>query len=322
MPMAASHPFSLARRAPQAALLPDGRRLHLQDGPIDLVIEAVGAPDAVAQAYAVATERFTGLLDALCAELPVLRAAVIPGTCTLKGIVARRMWHAVAPFAGEIFITPMAAVAGAVAEEVLVALAIPGIARAYVNNGGDIALYLPAGARFSVGLVDRPDRPRVVGTAEITHDSLVRGVATSGWRGRSFSLGIADAVTVLAPTAAMADAAATVIANAVDLPGHPGVERTPACDIQLDSDLGARRVTRHVPDLSPHDCAQALAAGHACAEDLMRRGLICGAALHLQGESVGTGSAFAHLSQDPSSAGVQAAIPFPTPQPEQGRPHA
>ena len=42
--------------------------------------------------------------------------------------------------------------------------------------------------------------------------SPVRGVATSGWRGRSHSLGIADSVTVLAATAAMADAAATVIA--------------------------------------------------------------------------------------------------------------
>ena len=50
----------------------------------------------------------------------------------------------------------------------------------------------------------------------------MRGIATSGWRGRSFSLGIADAVTVLAATAAEADAAATMIANAVDLPGHPG----------------------------------------------------------------------------------------------------
>jgi ApbE superfamily uncharacterized protein (UPF0280 family) len=32
-------------------------------------------------------------------------------------------------------------------------------------------------------------------------------------------------VTVLARDAATADAAATLIANAVDLPGHPGVER-------------------------------------------------------------------------------------------------
>ena len=72
------------------------------------------------------------------------------------------------------------------------------------------------------------------------------GVATSGRHGRSFSLGIADAVTVLARTASQADAAATIIANAVDLPGHPAVRRMPANELQPDSDLGARPVTRDV----------------------------------------------------------------------------
>ena len=66
----------------------------------------------------------------------------------------------------------------------------------------------------------------------------MRGIATSGWRGRSFSLGIADAVTVLADRAAAADAAATIIANAVDLPGHPAIVRVPACELAPDSDLG------------------------------------------------------------------------------------
>ncbi len=322
MPMARAQPLQPACRAPQAALLPDGRRLHLQDGPIDLVIEAAGAREAVARAYDAAIARFTGLLDDLCVELPALRTAASPDCCPVQGMVAQRMWRAVAPYAAAGFITPMAAVAGAVAEEVLAALVRPGISRAYVNNGGDIALYLPLGAQFSVGLIDRPDRPRLIGTAILTHDSPVRGVATSGWRGRSFSLGIADAVTILAPTAAMADAAATVVANAVDLPNHPAVERVPACEILPDSDLGRRRVTRQVPDLSPPERARALAAGRACAEDLIRRGLICGAALHLQGDSVSAGAALGFLSQDLLPGGAPAAGPFATPQPEQGRPHA
>ena len=69
-------------RRPQIALLPDGRRLHLQDGPIDLVIEACGDRAEVEIAYAAAAESFTGLLDRLCDELPELRrqnAARIPG---------------------------------------------------------------------------------------------------------------------------------------------------------------------------------------------------------------------------------------------------
>ncbi|QRG09567.1 UPF0280 family protein [Xanthobacter dioxanivorans] len=306
------------RRAPQAALLPDGRRLHLQDGPIDLVIEATGDEAAVRRAHGDAVERFTGLLDGLCAELPGLRAAAEADRCPVRGQVAQRMWRAVAPFARDGFITPMAAVAGAVAEEVLLAFHRPGITRAYVNNGGDIALYLPQGARFTVGLVDRPDAPRIVGTSALAWDGPVRGVATSGWRGRSFSLGIADAVTILAPTAAMADAAATVVANAVDLPGHPGIVRVPADTLQPDSDLGPRPVTRAVPALTAAERALALGHGLALARSLVTRGLICAAALHLQGESASTDPL--SLPVDGNTVAVDG--PFVPPEPEQGRAHA
>jgi uncharacterized protein len=113
----------------------------------------------------------------------------------------------------------------------------------------------------------------------------VRGIATSGWRGRSFSLGIADAVTVLADRAAMADAAATVIANAVDLPGHPGIVRVPARELAPDSDLGELLVTQGVGKLSASEIDAALDAGMAVAESLLSEGLIHSAALHLHGES-------------------------------------
>ena len=92
-------------------------------------------------------------------------------------------------------------------------------------------------------------------------DDPVRGIATSGWRGRSFSLGIADAVTVVARTAAMADAAATMVANAVDL-AHPGIRRRPACDLHCDSDLGQRLVTVAVPVLTPGDLREIVAIRH------------------------------------------------------------
>lgn len=303
--MMPARPLPAVPRAPQVARLADGRRLHLQDGPIDLVIEADGPAGVVDAAYGAAAHRFAGLLDELCAELPVLRAPAAPEASPLQGPIARRMWEAVRPFTGAHFITPMAAVAGAVAQEVLAALVRPGLSRAYVNNGGDIALHLEAGATFTVGLVDRPDRPRIVGTALIQASDPVRGVATSGWRGRSFSLGIADAVTVLADTASRADAAATIIANAVDLPGHPGILRVPANHLQPDSDLSDRLVTRAVPDLSPAERTRALEAGLARAHDLVRRGLIHAAALHLQGESAGTGPQLALNTQlsSPAPAG-------------------
>src|SRR3954463_3198529 len=145
------------KRLPQIALLKDGRRLHLQDGPIDLIVEAKAAENEVRAAYHAAAHRFTGLLDELCAELSDLRQPATPAGCALRGVIARRMYAAVAPFAGDHFITPMAAVAGAVAEEILCAmLDVSQLDRAYVNNGGDIALHLADGEQFTVGLMDRP----------------------------------------------------------------------------------------------------------------------------------------------------------------------
>src|SRR6202167_5511783 len=269
------------RAPPQQRRLADGR-LHLQDGPIDLIIEAFGEASAVEAAYVGAWSRFATILDELCAELPLLRAQPSANSPTPQGAVARRMAAAVAPFHERRFVTPMAAVAGAVAEEVLGAMtAGRRLARAYVNNGGDIALHLGRGETFSIGMVDRPDRPSLIGRASIEAADNVRGVATSGWRGRSFSLGAADAVTVLAASAALADAAATLIANAVDLPGHPAIRRTPACDLDPQSDLGVRRVTVAGGPLPPGESERALASGAEEAELWRDLGLIEAAALRV-----------------------------------------
>lgn len=275
----------------QVRLLDDGRRLHLQDGPIDLICGGFGRSEAVRAAYAAAASSMRDLLDRLCAELPALRYRSGPLAPPLRDPVARRMAAAVATYAAETFITPMAAVAGAVAEAVLAAMVgAADLDRAYVNNGGDIALQCGPGQHFAIGLIDRPDRPSLFGRVRVEHGDPVRGIATSGWRGRSFSLGIADSVTVLAESAAAADAAATVIANAVDLPGHPAVHRAPARDLQPDSDLGGLFVTRGVDALSPADAAEALTRGRAYASRLLQRGLIVGAALQLQGRVDTVGS--------------------------------
>ena len=287
------------RRLPQIALLPGGKRLHLQDGPIDLIVEAEGREADIRAAYAAAARRLEGLLDELCAELPELRKPAHPIHSPLQGVVPRRMQAAVAPFAADCFITPMAAVAGSVAEEILAAMlnAAP-LSRAYVNNGGDIALYLEPGEQFRVGLMDRPDRQGLMRTLVIDAEHPSRGIATSGRHGRSFSLGIADAVTVLAKTASRADAAATIIANAVDLPGHPAIIRKPANELQVDSDLGPRLVTREVGNLSETEIAQALAAGETRARQLLAAGLIDCAALCLFGEILVVGMQQAQMRHD------------------------
>lgn len=251
-----------------------GNRLHLHHGPIDLILWAEG-PGAEA-GYTYAARRFDGLLAELVAELPALRS---PDPHPFTGPVAQAMAAAVAPYRPA-FITPMAAVAGAVADAVMAALTAKGdITRAYANNGGDIALHLAPGQSLTIAVAGQSER------ITVRHTDPVRGIATSGWRGRSFSLGIADAVTALAPTAAMADAAATMIANAVDLPGHPAITRRPACDLQADSDLGPRPVTMAVGPLSRADAALALTRGLTAATTYRVRGLITSAALYLHPEA-------------------------------------
>jgi len=270
----------------RAKFLPDGRRLHLQDGPIDLIIEAQGSEAAVTCAYDAACDRFTSLLDELCVELPLLRRPMTPESAAPQGPVARRMAEVARIYADRHFITPMVAVAGAGAEAILAAMtAAAPLTRAYVNNGGDIALHLTLGTSFEVGMVDRPDHPRLFGKLRVRAEDDVRGVATSGRHGRSFSLGIADAVTVLAADAPTADAAATMIANAVDLPDHPRIIRVPADSLQPDSDLGTRLVTRSVGVLDPHEISRALTRGVRFAEQLLEEGRIRAAALHLFGET-------------------------------------
>jgi len=176
------------REPPIIRMLPDERRLHLHDGPIDLIVEAFGSRGEIRAAYEAAARRFLTVLDELCAELPLLRTpARHPNKARPCSVVARRMTDAVRPFATQHFITPMAAVAGAVAEEIHETMtAAANLSRAYVNNGGDIALHLAAGEYFQIGMIERPDRLSLFGSINLHASQAIRGIATSGWRGRSF----------------------------------------------------------------------------------------------------------------------------------------
>jgi ApbE superfamily uncharacterized protein (UPF0280 family) len=264
-------------------------RWHFQHGPIDLIIDIDADRETRERSIAACWDEFQHVLPTLVGELPALRRGVsdLP---LVRGPVAQRMLRACAPFADVRFITPMAAVAGAVADHLIAVFDRPGVKRACINNGGDIAIRLSPGAKYRVGIWSRLDRP-VSSTGGIgpldsaftlDEDTPVRGIATSGWRGRSFSLGIADSVTVLAHDAAAADAAATLIANAVNC-DYPGIVRLPAEQLKDDSDLGSRLVTVDVPPLPPSVIATALSRGRAEAEWCRERGLIYAAALFLQG---------------------------------------
>jgi ApbE superfamily uncharacterized protein (UPF0280 family) len=270
-------------------------RLHLQHGPIDLIIGCQGSSQAVRAAQMRAWNRFQKVLGELVEELELLRKPLHSVAPLFQGPIARRMAAACRPYAAE-FITPMAAVAGAVADDILAAMLEGGeVAKVYVNNGGDIALHLQPGQVFRAGLAIGDAAPLPCGFAEISASSPNRGIATSGWRGRSFSRGIADAVTVLAADAARADAAATMIANAVDAE-HPAIRKVPANQLQEESDLGGIPVTVAVGDLPASVVGDALSAGLRLAQDLRRRGLIGAAHLVLADQRVSIGESLSVAS--------------------------
>ena len=228
--------------------------------------------------------RRTGRRTCRCCGSPVQRRQ--PDARTES--TAQRMWRAVRPFADR-FITPMAAVAGAVADEILAAMCarLHARRRAHVNNGGDIALHLDAGCRRSAsGLSTRPDgrswRFRTARSRSRRTDVAALRPAAGG--GRSLSLGIADAVTVLARSAAEADAAATMIANAVDL--RPSGDRARA----RATSQGRQRSRRASGDggcrrpCPQHEIAAGAGCGwHEARAPASERGLIHRAALFLAG---------------------------------------
>jgi ApbE superfamily uncharacterized protein (UPF0280 family) len=259
----------------QAALL-SGDRLHLQHGPIDLII---GADGKRALAFEAAKTRLGTVLAELMDEIDLLRIA---RGLKPKGNIALRMWCAAQAHDG--FVTPMAGVAGAIAETVLDAMKqATDIKRAYVNNGGDIAVHLEGDAEFCVGIAGV--KGGALGKITLNAASSIRGIATSGQGGRSLSLGIADSVTVLGQTACTADVAATLIAGAVDLPSHPMITRQAANEVVDGSDLGARPVVTHVGKLRAAEVMCALEAGLSRARLMQSNGLIQAASLHLQGQS-------------------------------------
>jgi len=270
---------------PTVQYLSGGKRLHLQHGPIDLIIGADGEREV---AFRAAERRFETVLEELARELTTLRKPVTSNYTPPTGETALRMDGTARAFL-PLFVTPMAAVAGSVAETVLAAMTRKAdLTRAYVNNGGDIALHLAAGQRYATAI--KAHDGRNLGVVKIAHDDPVRGIATSGRHGRSLSLGIADSVTVLASSAAKADIAATLIANAVDLPGHPAIERQRASDVVDDGDLGDLPVVTGCGIISQEEILRALKAGRNRADGFISRGLITSASLHLNDETLLTGT--------------------------------
>jgi hypothetical protein len=264
-----------------AAFLSDGR-LHLQHGPIDLIIEANGDAKEISIAYDAMAKRFETVLDELVLELKSLRQEVSVAD-NAKSPIAKRMIIAALKFNDE-FVTPMAAVAGSVADEIVeIGWTSSSLKKLYVNNGGDIAFRVGSGEQVVVGVTKSVIDPTLIGRLHFSANSNVHGVATSGFGGRSRTFGIADAVTVVSSCAAAADVAATLIANHVSLGDHPQVKVIAANLIDESSDLGDRLVTSSVGNLTKQEIETALDKGEHRANELYAKQLISGAFLALRG---------------------------------------
>ncbi len=185
-------------------------------------------------------------------------------------------------------LTPMAAVAGAIADAVADRLAAMGMHKVVVDNGGDIAIRLSAGQAVRVGLRTAIDNPGIAWALTLNDREPGWGVATSGLGGRSFTRGIASAVTAVADRTAVADAAATAVANACNVEDE-NIIRRPAEAIDPDTDIAGLAVTVRVGRIGTDQQRRALARAAEKAETLCASGLIRGAVITLGGLSAMAG---------------------------------
>ena len=251
----------------------EDNRLFLRHGPINIVLEAIGIDKDLA--YQNVKGYFETLLEQLVLDMELLKEEVVFNR-KFNNKISQSMQDATERYSPA-FITPMAAVAGSIADNILrVLINNTNLEKAYVNNGGDVSFYLNKKQIMKTSLAAIPNM-----IAEIKYKDKSRGIATSGWRGKSFSRGIADSVTVLADNAAMADAAATMIGNAVDIYNHPKIKKQPANEMYEDSDLKNLLITVEVGLLTKVEIKEALKNGYQTALQYINKDLINTALIQL-----------------------------------------
>ncbi|MGL4207784.1 MAG: UPF0280 family protein, partial [Candidatus Adiutrix sp.] len=113
------------------------------------------------------------------------------------------------------------------------------------------------------------------------------GLCSSGFGGRSHTLGIADTALCIGKSAAVADGAATSLANACNI-NSPAISRKLAETIDPDTDIASLAVTTAVGPLSPEEIKAALASALQYGQKLVDGGLILGALISLRGQTVTT----------------------------------
>ncbi len=255
--------------------LPGDRAILAENGPLRMVIQAWQGPDPRLELAMEAAKYAFECLERVAGQLAELKRR--PGDIHVlpPEPISREMIASVRAV-GDADLTPMAAVAGTLADAVADWLFRQGLSRVIVDNGGDIAIRLAAGETTRVGLRPEIQHQQIshVLTVDGRHSSW--GVCTSGLGGRSFTCGFASAVTAIARTSSLADAAATSVANACFVEGAD-VLQVPAEKLDPNTDIPGLLVTVSRGSLSPAQTSEALLKALKKAEQLTQKGVIWGA---------------------------------------------
>ena len=257
-----------------------------ENGPLHLVIRAWSHDEFQMEAALEAARFAFACLEQVAQDLPELKQLPSESRFCPTDPVPKAMVNSVLRL-GDSSLTPMASVAGAIADGVADFLLDRGCTRVIVDNGGDLAIRLLQGETARVGL--RPDltSPKLSHILELDGRFPSYGVNTSGLGGRSFTTGIATAATVLARTSVLADAAATSVANACFVP-DPQIVQIPAGRLSPDTDIPGVPVTVQVGPLPPAIVEEALSRSLALALDYAAQNLIFGAFIAAGGQWVKT----------------------------------
>lgn len=273
----------------------DGGRIMAEYGPMRLIISAwLGKVPQRDLCISASRMAFT-YLERIAALRATLSRPLARHQAHIEDPVARAMIESVLAV-GDEDLTPLAAVAGSLADAVADYMFVRGMSRVVVNNGGDVAVRIRGADQVRVGVAasGRPARPSH--TIVLDSSSPSWGVATSGLGGRSFTRGVASAVTVLARNASLADAAATAVANASFVEDN-NVIRRKAGEIDPATDIPDLMVTVRVGPLSQETRSRAIAMALDRAERLVKQKTILGASINVGGQSTSTAFFRDHLCQ-------------------------
>jgi ApbE superfamily uncharacterized protein (UPF0280 family) len=257
----------------------DGEAVLVECGPMRLVIRAWNKDQSQITLARQAAEKSISYLERIARCRPLLSRPIpeiedLPEDELALGMITST--RAI----GDEDLTPMAAVAGTIADAVADWLFERGTTRVIVDNGGDIAIRLARGETVNVGIRPQVTSPQISHVMRLEGSPSTWGVTTSGVGGRSFTRGIASAVTVLAVDASAADAAATAVANACFVEDK-GIIQMPAEKMDPNSDLAGINVTTAAGSLSCENISIALDSARQKAEYLFQEDLITGAFIAL-----------------------------------------